>query len=364
MITISARINLFSGDAINLSDSANFTGNNISAPISNVIGSKKKGTNPFIIGTSVLGDGSTFSDGEDYFIGSELSDSVGDFANTYTLELSSSKSFKSFTIAFDTANSRHPKSIYVDGNLFSDDDAIFTVFNLADSNTHTITITNWNMPSAPLVITGIYIDLNIDVNRRNIISFNRATYDRGDLKLPSFGIISNSANLSFKDLDGEIRDYAEQLLLSSDLKVTVWINNTLTKKSQQIGEFQTKEWNYDNDNRSVSVSLKDGLEEWQEISVEPIEYFREDTISSQPEQSFKWFYDILWNITNSNGFKMQTFDDLDTKTKEILNNSYIKYPLLKSGSLWAQWQKLCEVCQLHIYKDDSGIIVCHYNEGN
>jgi hypothetical protein len=278
--------------------------------------------------------------------------------------LNSSTKFNSLTIAFDTANGRHPRSIYVDGTEYVDDDAIFTIFNLSETESHSITITNWNVANSPIVITGIYVEISIDINKRNLISFNGEIFDRSDLKFPSFGVISNVGNIAFKDLDGEIRDYAEQLVLTSDLKVMVWLNNTLAKTRQQIGEFSTKEWDYDNDNRSVSVSLKDDLEKWQNIDVDGFGYYQAQE-TNQKAQSAKWFYTKLYQITVENGFSnMCAFGDLDIATQNILSTTFIEYPTLKSGSLWAQWQKLSEICQLHIYKNDKGIIVCEYNEGN
>ena len=83
MITLTAKINLLSGDNSKLQlGSDNLSGNNISRDLSKVVGVKKDGSNPFIIGASKLGDGSTFSNGVDYFIGDHLSNENGDFAYT------------------------------------------------------------------------------------------------------------------------------------------------------------------------------------------------------------------------------------------------------------------------------------------
>ena len=206
------------------------------------------------------------------------------------------------------------------------------------------------------------MEVSIDIDRRNLISISRSIFDRSDLKLPSWGIISNTGNIEFNDTDGEIRDYAEQLILQSGLKCEIKLKNTLVDgASETIGLFETDEWDYDNDNRVVSVSIKDDLEEWQDISVEEISYDPRK-IESKP---FKWLYEHLWAITTANNnYTMLAFDELDTDTQGVLQNTYIQYPLLESGSLWESWQKLCEVCQLHIYKDNNGVVVCRYNGGN
>jgi hypothetical protein len=110
----------------------------------------------------------------------------------------------------------------------------------------------------------------------------------------------------------------------------------------------------------VSVSLKDEIERWQEINISAISYDPR-VIEHKP---FELLYENLYNQTINNGYNMYSIDQLDRKTKAILKNTYIQYPLLESGSLWQQWNKLCQVCQLHIYQNNDGIVVCKYNGGN
>lgn len=482
MITLTAKINILPSVQGALSiDTHNLSGNNISSDIGSVVGVRKKGSNPFIIGVSKLGDGSTFSDGVDYFIGDQLSDGNGDFASPYIFDIIGAVEMSYFTFSFDTFNMRYPKEIKISSvdnnatttfsrrvtlksikgagissqtafshavvfkipyspsevvvntiktdsgkeiygsytgvtinswlygggavrlavdleyenfpnvenlyititctfkgteNTYLDDDAVFTIADLPKSKMHSITISNWNTPYCPLVITGIYTEVDINIDYRNLISLQRTIYDRSDLKLPSFGIISNTGNIEFNDNDGEVRDYAEQLLLQSGLKCEINLNNTLVEgASEKIGLFETDQWNYDNDSRVVSVSLKDDLEEWQEINVATIEYDPR-VIEHKP---FSWLYEHLWKLTSNReayvntygevvsgtgNYNMLSLVELDEETQAVLNNTYIQYPLLESGSLWQQWTKLCEVCQLHIYKNNDGVIVCRYNGGN
>lgn len=459
MITLTSKINLLSGDnKALLLGSDNLSGNNISSDLSSVVGVKKNGSNPFIIGASRLGDGSTFSNGEDYFIDDQLSDENGDFKTHYNIQINSKKIFNHLTIAFDTINNRHPKSILISENkeyrekqkigedyqnfsfsievgyssfdvssvnvydetneiygnnsiryeksgseiiiynggvngwlsgnktyIFSvvitatkeiiDDDPVFTISNI-DFQNPTLKIKDWNVPNYPLVITGIYAEVTIEIDRRNIISLESSTFDRSDLKLPSFGIISNTGNIEFNDLDGEIRDYAEQLLLQSGLSCEIKLNNTLVDgASETIGLFETDQWNYGNNSRVVSVSLKDDLEEWQEINVAEIPY----DPRKKESKPFSWLYEHLWKLTSNRSsyvndkgetiigkgnYNMFSIVELDENTQAVLNNTYIQYPLLESGSLWQQWTKLCQACQMHIYKNSKGIVVCRYNGGN
>jgi predicted ATP-dependent Lon-type protease len=200
----------------------------------------------------------------------------------------------------------------------------------------------------------------IEINRNNMISCEGSIFDRSDLKLPSFGIISNTGNIRFNDSNGQVLVLAEDLQLNSGLMCEIYLNNTLVEGATElIGVYETDQWDYDNDSKEVSVSLKDDLEEWQDIAVSEISYDPRNPTA----KPFSWLYDHLWDIVKQN-YDMREFGDLDDSTRNVLENTYIQYPMLKAGSLWQQWTKLCQVCQLHIYKNSDGVIVCRYNGGN
>ena len=271
-------------------------------------------------------------------------------------DLNSNPSQIEVAVAFDESKKKK-KEIF-------DDDSIFTIQIPENiSNIVTLEIPNWNAPNFPLVISGIYTNISLDINRRNLISFSRSIFDRSDHKRPSYGIISNTGNIEFNDLNGEIADYAEQLLLTSDLSVVAHLNNTLAKTSEKIGVFETREWDYDNDNRSVSVSLKDDLEEWQDISVEGFSYDPRKPFNILENGTMADLYRWLYNATPSK-YKMLSLAELDEQTRTILGSTSIRYPLLESATLWRQWQKLCEVCALYIYKNNEGRTVCTYTYGS
>lgn len=209
-------------------------------------------------------------------------------------------------------------------------------------------------------LIGTTINVTKEFDRRNLLSLERSIFDRSDLKMPSWGIISNTGNLEFVDSNKRFLGYANAGLLVEGMEVNLFLNNTLAKGAvEKIGTFHTDIWNYDNDNRTVSVSLKDDLEEWQDVNVVGISYDPRK-VESKP---FSWFYEKLWDITNPN-YPMKKLSDLDSETYKILVKTYTKYPMLNSGSLWEQWTKICEVCQLHIYKNNNGIVECRYNGGN
>jgi hypothetical protein len=182
---------------------------------------------------------------------------------------------------------------------------------------------------------------------------------RADKKLPSFGILSNTGNLEFNDIDGRIKLFAENNLLKSDVEVELYLRNTLTNTQEQIGNFYTDVWNYDNDNRQVSVSLKDGLEELQDIT--PTQKLQYDPRNPK-SLLLRDIYTFLWQRTPRK-YGFITYGSLDETTKDIMLNTVINYPLIEQGTLWQMWTKLCEVGGLYIYKQADGLTRCSYTYG-
>lgn len=359
MITITARFNISENGVTINSVTSNMDGINVSADINDIIGKKsvKIDNNLFILNSSKLDSGATYADNLPYFIGRELSNDNGDFVRPYTFTISGN-AISEFIIEFDKENNAYPKSIIVDGETIYDDDPIWQI-NVTSADTHTITINNWNKSNSSLIITNIYSDIDIEIDKNNLISFNSTVVDRANLQYPSYGVVANSANLTILDFDEQVLDLITQQILHSGIKVSVFLNNTYSGASEQVCVMEIRELTYDNDSRQVQVSLKDNLEELQEISVSAISY---DPINGESKTA-KWFYEYLYNKTPRE-YNFQTYDELDENVQNRLSRTTIQYPLLEESTLWDAWQKLCELCLLHIYTDHEGKTVCKYNNGN
>ena len=198
-------------------------------------------------------------------------------------------------------------------------------------------------------LIGTTINVTKEFDRRNLLSIERSIFDRSDLKLPSWGIISNVGSLEFNDINKRFLAYANAGVLVEGMKCELYLNNTLVNGAiERIGTFYTDTWDYDNDNRVVSVSLKDDLEEWQNILLE--EY---------PLQNAMTMYEIYEYLVGKTPSKWEFILDNETTTTR-LKNITCPYPYLESDNLWAQWQKLCEVCALYIYKNNDGKVVVQH----
>lgn len=367
MITLTATIDILTEKNGGKLTSAlsKINGNNISSDLYSVVAVKKTGGKPFIVGASKVGDGSTYSSGESYYMGSVVAKPIdefdyskgGIFLTPYTITVTG-ENITAINICFDDVNNQYPTRIMIDNVAYVNDDPNFTA-SIEKADTHTIVIDNWSAPNFPLRIQGIFIDLSIDIDRNNLISLSHTITDRSNYDLPSYGIISNTGSIEFNDIDGEVLEYAEQQLLKGGLTVEISLNNTVYKNGEHVGTYLTNKWTYDNNNRVVNVTIKNNLEEWQDINVPAIYY---DPENPQP-QNAEWFYRQLQKITPSK-YNMLPFDDLDTETKNVLSNMIIQYPFLESGTLWNSYDKLCELCLLHIYVDNNGNTVTRYNGGN
>lgn len=357
MITIKARINLSENGGTISSISSNINGNNISADLSEVLGKKSVAVgNPFILGKSKLGSGATYADNLPYLLSRQLSNSNGEFANPYTITVNGNN-ITQFIISFDTKNGAFPKKIIVDGEeVRVDDDAMWEIV-VDKASSHTITISNWNKPNSPLIITRIYADMDIEIDRNNLLSFNSDMSDRSNIQYPTYGIVSNRADISFSDYDEQVLDLITQKLLHSGIEISVKVDNDILNEQEQVCLMYIQSLSYDSDNRRVDMSLQDRLVEWQDINVSAIYY----TPTVSTPKTAEWFYRQLYNTTKSNLYDIFSFEELDSETKNVLTNTTIEYPLLESSSLWDEWTKLCELCLLHIWQDSQGKIVVKYS---
>lgn len=219
----------------------------------------------------------------------------------------------------------------------------------------------WNglatTPSNPIQITLkiIFSNGTLKIDRSNMLSFDIPIVDRSDINNASFGIYSNSGKIEFSDYNGIVPLLNPQ----NRYNVKVWLVNTLTKNKTMVCDTLTKEWNYDNDSKVASVSIYDGLEDWQDIHFSGIPYnFNEPT-----SKSCRFFYEELQKFSVGLGYMVVPFDDLDAQTQKILGETLIPYPFLNASTLWQAWTKLCVVCQLHLFKDFEGNILCKYGKG-
>ena len=199
----------------------------------------------------------------------------------------------------------------------------------------------------------------IKINNRNSQTIKFKIDDRATIDSPSFGIISNTGELSFIDFSGEIKKAAENHILKNGMLVEIYLKDTISKCEKTIGYFMTKNWKYNINTKVASVSLVDELTELQDIKIP----YRSFDHLFERDLSFEWLYRYLWNLTPSK-YDFLDFDSLDNDTKNVLTYKKFEFVFWEEMSLWNAWDSLCVACFCHLYKDFNGKSVFKYIGGN
>jgi hypothetical protein len=185
----------------------------------------------------------------------------------------------------------------------------------------------------------------IEVNADNMVSLQNAISDREKANLPSWGIVSNGGKISFYDTNSEVIRLIEKNGISKFSRVKIYLTNTLANITKNLGEFYTSKWNYDNDSRLVDITIKDDLEEWQEV-----------VISQAYKMSNFTYLELYYQLVSHTPAKF--IISTDAKTLEYLSTITESNPSnLVGDTLWARWQQFAEATMLHIYKNSKGEVV-------
>ena len=257
--------------------------------------------NPFIIGSSKLNGGATFSKKEQFLIGKELSVYNSENENyvfnngeividiTFYVEdtsiISADNTIKVRpTIVFDSVNNAYPPTIRrsVPGSgsgssvvhsvssfiyTFPEDIEERVLASTPRKARLTLRISSWSKENLPMRIEAIYLSPAVKITKSSLKSFERNLMGASSQNEISYGLVSNSASIELFDIDGRLKSYIEQDLISGTFPIKVYLVDTLTGKSQRVLKSYASEFNYNNDDVSFSASMSDNLEELQNYSL-------------------------------------------------------------------------------------------------
>lgn len=367
MIKIEARIKLFDSDDGTVTDATINNANNISSGSfgqsqNSIIGREVKQSQPFLLDNSPLVGGEDYeiaknsdmyvlADRVNYFIGSLVSGDDGTFPNgaSYSITINGAD-FNAITIVFDKDDEVWPTEVVINGKSYINDDPIFTVGGLGGTvDELEVTISKLNKPNKGLIVTGIYVDITIVVDEKNLDSFTYSLYDRASNDEPSYGVVSNSGTLSFVDSTGEILDYITNRMLTNELSVNVSISNTLNDKKELFISAKTSQWEYDNNNFITTVSISDQLQDLQNYTYVGFPYDKTFLLARDI------YDDIISAIPTSFGFP--TFDMLPENIRNKLAYASVTNPYMENCSVWEALDGFCKTFGLRIYKEKSNIMV-------
>lgn len=198
-----------------------------------------------------------------------------------------------------------------------------------------------------------------DINYGNMKSLEIDVFDRKDISLPNWGVISNGGKFKIVDYNGEIKALIQNNELKKETRLEVYLKNTSSNNQVCIGKMYVNEWQYDEDDKIANAKLTDGLEKMQNINITPLKR----NAKNGGTKTAKQIYEYLHAQTVSNGFDMLSFEELNTKTRNHLSNYTIYLAYIDESTLWRAWKDFAEAMQLYIFKNRSGRIECVYKEG-
>ena len=368
MIKLEARIKLFDSDDAQFNNNNNISYNSTAnSSLGQIIGKEVKQTRPFLLGNSPLVGGEdneipknsdmyVLADRVNYFIGSLVSGADGTFPNgaSYSITINGAD-FNAITIVFDKDDEVWPTEVVINGESYMNDDPTFTVGGFGGTvDRLNVTISKLNKPNKGLIVTGVYADVTIVVNEKNLDSFTYSLYDRENNDEPSYGVVSNSGTLSFVDSTGEILDYANMRLLKDLTGVEICISNSITKESQVFIKAFTQEWEYDNDSRVVTLTIADGLSAILQNITFYNDLFHAD--KSAGDKAFVEIYNDIYGMVPSY-FSMPSYDELNADVKSLIENISADAYKPEEGNLWAAIDAFAKAVGLHIYYDANKIKV-------
>lgn len=172
-----------------------------------------------------------------------------------------------------------------------------------------------------------------------------------DISAVSWGIVSNIGRLEFIDSEetflpylkrNEIKDSEIRIYLT-DINSINTIQDLTYFSDDVIATFYVSEVQYSETEKKLTLSLTDGLTEWQNERVKNL-------ISIVPLN----LYDILQLIHKNNGTDVKLIYDNDSNIKPYLETLEIAVPHLKPNSYWHHISKVCEASLMNVGTDSSG----------
>lgn len=198
----------------------------------------------------------------------------------------------------------------------------------------------------------IFEDNNVFVfDKKNLISLTFDILDRADVKMPNWGIISNSGSMTLIDRKGEIKELAKSKKLKGNITIDFYLTNTLAKSTQNVGSFFAQKWDYDSENKTVSINFGDELTQWQNIQIVPLEVNLTKS---------KVYYETALSLLDGIATKANIQFEIDEITISHLQGILVPLPNY-SGSVWSVLEDFAIAFQLRIYKNYLGQIVCKYD---
>lgn len=178
-------------------------------------------------------------------------------------------------------------------------------------------------------------------NKQWINSIESTSQSTTDPATIEYGVLANSGNINFRDLDGRIkRDISIGSLPISNVETTISINDT------QIQAHLTNDSNYTESDKTLSLSLTNKLSLFDSMS------YNGFPLSETPMTA----YELLSDIFSKLGVDMANDVTFTTDALNALTAITIPYPYIKPCSGREALNKICEIAQLSMFQSGNGKI--------
>ncbi len=201
------------------------------------------------------------------------------------------------------------------------------------------------------------------VDKRNIVSIETEIRDRDAIDYPSFGVISNSGRICFKDVGGVFRQYVVDGNVRVYDPVDIYLSNTITNGREQVGSYFIGDIYYDQDSTEMTFQLTDGLEMMQDFDFEginPYKYSQNDTNMGISTTILDIFDEFVISAKSKMDIGFSFFGETSSNMEKIT----VPTPIVEKSSLWVAFQKVTIPSQSHIFKNKNGNVTIAYNGGN
>jgi hypothetical protein len=213
---------------------------------------------PLVWGASKWGDSAKFISKYNGFASEQCSNAQGEFSPPISFTITGTE-IESLRIRFAASLGQYATELKVDGNTYINDSLTFITAGLT-GDSHTVEIVKWSAPKFNARIDSIGMGVVTEYTERQIMELVAGNYSTANEEEPAYGLISQYGNLTIKDIENEIKQLAQQQLLSPNSPIKI------TFKDEQQGNFLSDEWKYSIN--EVSVGFKDSVLALQEVNYE------------------------------------------------------------------------------------------------
>jgi hypothetical protein len=151
-----------------------------------------------------------------------------------------------------------------------------------------------------------------------------------------YSALVQNGTMKLIDKDGSIAQLARQKILKDKLVIEIVLDNKV------VGKYISRKWNYVYGSKIVNITLSDTLENWDNINYSRILTFNNTTALD--------LYNELVSISG------ETFQTLSSELSDYLDSITIKYCYLNIDTLRNQWNKLCQITQCVVFKNEVGYV--------